>query len=286
MSTGVFDDRPCALGEGPLWHPGRAQLFWFDIVGRRLMSREGARPLEWRFDERVSAAGLVDDTRLFVASETRLFVFDIETGDEEDVAPLEADRPDTRSNDGRADPMGGFWISTMGQPPRAPVGAIYRYYRGELRRIVNGLFIPNAISFAPDGRAAYYADTTLKTVWRQPLDAEGWPEGPRAVFLDLVGEGLNPDGAVTDAEGNLWLAQWGASRVAAYSPEGAFLRAVGFAAAHTSCPAFGGPDHTTLFCTSAREGLSDAEIAANPSNGMTFAAEGVAAGRPEPEVVL
>ena len=29
--SAVFDNRPCELGEGPLWHPERQQLFWFDI---------------------------------------------------------------------------------------------------------------------------------------------------------------------------------------------------------------------------------------------------------------
>ena len=39
----VFSSTVCALGEGPLWHPERAQLFWFDILGKRLLSREGAQ---------------------------------------------------------------------------------------------------------------------------------------------------------------------------------------------------------------------------------------------------
>ena len=37
----VFDNRPCALGEGPLWHPERNQLFWFDIIDKRLMDPPG-----------------------------------------------------------------------------------------------------------------------------------------------------------------------------------------------------------------------------------------------------
>jgi sugar lactone lactonase YvrE len=43
MST-VFDDRRCELGEGPLWHPQRRQLFWFDILGKRLLSRTDSGP--------------------------------------------------------------------------------------------------------------------------------------------------------------------------------------------------------------------------------------------------
>lgn len=38
----IFDNRPCELGEGPLWHPQRGQLFWFDIIGQRMLSVEKA----------------------------------------------------------------------------------------------------------------------------------------------------------------------------------------------------------------------------------------------------
>ena len=34
MTSRIFDDRTCKLGEGPLWHPERQQFFWFDILGR------------------------------------------------------------------------------------------------------------------------------------------------------------------------------------------------------------------------------------------------------------
>jgi sugar lactone lactonase YvrE len=57
MSVATFDDRPAFLGEGPLWHPERAQLFWFDIMGKRLMTRTEDGPAEWVFDRHVSAAG-------------------------------------------------------------------------------------------------------------------------------------------------------------------------------------------------------------------------------------
>ena len=39
--SGVWDDTACTLGEGPLWHPRRGQLFWFDILENRLLTREG-----------------------------------------------------------------------------------------------------------------------------------------------------------------------------------------------------------------------------------------------------
>ncbi|KIC45683.1 gluconolactonase [Ruegeria sp. ANG-S4] len=283
----VFDDRPCHLGEGPLWHPGRQQLFWFDIIGKQLMTRENGTAKSWQFDEHVSAAGWIDLETLLVASETGLWRFGLKTGQKDRVVALEAEQTDTRSNDGRADPWGGFWIGTMGKQAEPGAGSIYRYWRGELRRLVPDVTISNAICFAVDKSCAFFCDTAKKQVMRWPLNQQtGWPEGESQVFLDLRADGLNPDGAVVDAEGNIWIAQWGASRVAAYDTSGRFLKAVSIPARHTSCPGFGGEDLTTLFCTTAREGLSADEIKMNPSNGVTFAAPSVGKGQAEHRVIL
>lgn len=284
----IFDPRPCDLGEGALWHPERRQLFWFDILGKKLhtVGRDG--PQTWSFVELVSAAGWVTRDHLLIAGERDLFLFELESEEIETLAELEAGNPRTRSNDGRADRQGGFWIGTMGKrggdDPGA--GSIYRWYRGELRKLFGGLTIPNSICFAPDGRTAYFADTVTQKINRVALDAEGWPSGDPQVFVDLTAEGLFPDGATVDAAGNLWSAQWGAGRVACYSPTGEFLRAVPVDAPHSSCPAFGGPDLTTLFVTTAREHMDAAALARAPLSGQTFALPDIAAGLPEPRVIL
>ena len=281
----IYDDRICALGEGPLWHPERAQLFWFDILGKRLLTRDAQGPRAWQFSEMASAAGWINRNELLVASETALFRFHLETGQRTDLVALEADNPATRSNDGRADPQGGFWIGTMAKrgPHDPGRGAFWRYYRGELRKLYDSITISNSTCFSPDGRTAHFSDTITGRVMRVPLDAEGWPKGTPEVYLDLKAEGLNPDGAVIDATGVMWLAEWGASRVAAYAPDGTRVRVVGFDAPQTSCPALGGPDGQTLFCTTARDGLS---IADYPNAGKTFAAPGIAPAQTEHQVIL
>ena len=247
----VFDDRICVLGEGPLWHPLRGQFFWFDILRKRLMSRIGEETLEWQFDEHVSAAGWVDENRLLVASETSLSTFDLNTGESEWVIGLEVDNTVTRSNDGRADPFGGFWIGTMGKSAEKGAGSIYRFYKGELRKLYGDISVSNAICFAPDGTCAYFTDTPTQVIRQVRLDPDGWPDAEPEVFVDLSDTPWRPDGAVTDADGTLWNAQWGGHRVAGYAPDGSFLRAVGFPPAQTSCPAFGGDDLRTLFVTAA-----------------------------------
>ncbi|MEL6204470.1 MAG: SMP-30/gluconolactonase/LRE family protein [Pseudomonadota bacterium] len=283
----IYDPTPCVLGEGPLWHPGRGQLFWFDILARRVLTREGGHTRHWQFTEYVSAAGWVSDTELMIASASRLMLFDLETGRSRDIHPLEADNPVTRSNDGRADPWGGFWIGTMGIGAEPGAGAISRYYRGDLRTLHGAITIPNAICFAPDRSVAYFTDTPTGIIRRQRLDPEtGWPATEAEPHIDLTAEGLAPDGAVVDADGILWSAQWGAGRVAAYNPEGRFLRAVAVPATQATCPAFGGPTLDTLFVTSAADGLSRETRAAEPTHGATFAIPHVATGQPEHQVLI
>jgi len=285
MTVTVHDNRRCELGEGPLWHPELGQLFWFDILGKQLMTRTDAGPRRWQFDEFVSAAGWVDRDTLLIASESRLFKFTLSTGREDDIAPLEADNQDTRSNDGRADRQGGFWIGMMGKSAQEGMGTIYRYYKGEVRKLVEGIRVPNGMCFSPVGTQGYYSCSGEKKVYRLQLDKDGWPKGKAEVFLDLSGEGLAPDGAVTDAEGNYWSAQWGSYRVAGYTPDGTFIEAYDIPARHSSCPAWGGPGYQTLFCTSALENLAP-EDSARSENGMTFAVTTQRKGLPEPQVKL
>lgn len=272
----TFDDTKCTLGEGPLWHPERAELFWFDILGKRLHSK--AR--HWDFADHVSAAGWVDRDTLIVASAKGLHRFDIETGAMELLCEMEADNPDTRSNDGRADPQGGFWIGTMGLDAQMGAGSIYRYYRGALRVLFADMQITNAICFAPSGDTAYFTDTNTQMIMAVDLDSDGWPKGAPRLHIDLRGTDYRPDGAVVDSAGNLFSAQWGVGRVAAYDPEGQFIEAFQFPAIQTSCPALGGPDLQTLYCTSAAVGRDGAH------DGKTFAVETSYTGQTEHRVIL
>lgn len=267
-----FDNRACFLGEGPFWHPLRGQIFWFDVLNSRLLSRESkgedysGAPLEWQFDQITSAAGWIDYNHLLIASESELFRFNIDSGEQEHVVALEADNQGTRSNDGRADPYGGFWIGTMGKSAESEAGAIYRYYQGELRQIHGQITIPNSICFSPDGEYLYFTDGPKKIIFRQALDSSGWPCKNAEPFIDLRSEKRIPDGSVVDSQGAIWNAQWGSGRVARYLSNGSFDQAVEVPGKHSSCPAFGGSDMTSLFITTAQEHIE------HPSehDGMTY----------------
>ena len=286
LDAKVFDERACFLGEGPLWHPLTGRLYWFDILAGFLFERDGSDRQEWSFGEPASAAGWIDADRLLVATASGLHLFNRLTGQSEVLADFPAGDIATRSNDGRADRKGGFWIGTMGLAAEEGAGAIYRMFRGEVRRLFDGLTIPNSIAFSPDGATAYFADTPAQVILRLDLDQDGWPIGEPVPHIDLSQENLNPDGSTVDAQGALWNAQWGAGRVARYLVDGSLDCAFDLPARHTSCPAFGGSELTTLFVTTAREGLTETGIATEPLSGNVFVLDCGFEGLPEPRVIL
>ena len=277
----------CDLGEGPLWHPKNKSLFWFDINTSKMYNWKNGKLKSWEFSETVSAAGWIDEENLIVASASSLIKLTLSSNTRLVVVDLEADMPHTRSNDGRADPWGGFWIGTMGLNAEKDAGSIYRFYKGELKTLHQNLTIPNSICFSPDKKYVYFADTRQEKIWKQSLDqANGWPTKKPTLFIDLRAQGLHPDGSICDSEGFLWNAQYGASRIARYSPEGWLDRVNNFPASQVTCPAFGGESFNTIFVTSAYQGLKEADLKVEPLAGKVFHFESDVVGLAEYQVKL
>ena len=287
MTAIAISPAKCALGEGPLWHPLTGDLYWFDIIENTLHRRGAQASATWVFEQNVSAAGWINETDLLIASETELFRFSTTNETMEPIVPLEAQNPLTRSNDGRADRAGGFWIGTMGKNAQAQAGAIYRFWKGELRTIRDNVSIPNAICFSPSGDTAYYTDTVLSIVFSQALHPiTGWPEDDPEPFLDFTHQARSPDGAVTDAKGNIWIAFWGEGRVQGFSRKGKPLDSVNIPTPNATCPAFSGKDLKTMCITSAMQGLGEESKAQDNPAGQTFAAQVRVKGLLEPAVIL
>lgn len=282
-------DCQCQLGEGPIWHAGRQQLFFFDINEQTLFAVTAAGEIadSWLFNETVAAAAVLDDHTLVLATDTGLKQFDLATGGMNRINEIEADNPLTRTNDSRVHPSGAFWIGTMTRVEEEPGGSVYHYRAGALTTIKPGVKIPNATCFSPDGRIAYWTDTPTKRILQVATDpATGIPLGDWTLFAD-VSEGRGyPDGAVVDSEGYLWNAKWGGSCVVRHAPDGSIDRIIEVPVSQVTCPAFGGADLKTMFITTAAKTLNAEQLAAEKHAGSLFAIDLDVAGQPEPTITL
>ena len=82
-------------------------------------------------------------------------------------------------------------------------------------------------------------------------------------------EGL-PDGLTVDADGHLWLALWGGACVRRYAPDGELEQVLELPTDLVTSVTFGGAGLAELFITTARDGLTPAQVAAQPLAGSVF----------------
>ncbi|MDQ7730575.1 SMP-30/gluconolactonase/LRE family protein [Halomonas sp. SpR8] len=281
-------DCRCTLGEGPQWDAKNQRLYWCDILEKQLhwLSPASGESGHFQFDHQVSLAAPLEEGGLLLVGEDRLSRFDPDSSSIEKLCDFEADNSVTRSNDARIDRHGSLWLSSMGKSAERNAGSLYRLHRGKLTPLRSGLTIPNAICFSENGEFAWFTDTVTGVVMRWALDSDGWPQGEPQPWADFFSSLGNPDGAVMDSEGCLWLALWGAGQVVRLDHDGQIIGRVELPVSQPSCPAFAGPDLKTLYITTAQEGFCAEQLAQEPTAGSLYVVETGIKGLAEPPLRL
>lgn len=284
------------LGESPVWSSDEQVLWWLDIKAPALHRHDPAsgRNDNWPLPQEIGSIVLRAGGGL-VAGMRDGFAFLSLEGDDvhlDWIGDPEPDRPESRLNDGRVDRQGRYWAGSMHDPAgppthyfeRAPVGAFYRLDGdGAIHRMIEGVLVSNGLCWSPDGRTMYAADSPTRTIRAWDYDtATGDIANPRvfAQIPDAPGRGT-PDGAIVDAEGGVWTAEFRGGRVTRFAPDGTEDRMIAMPVSRPTCPMFGGPDLRTLYVTSAKIMLSPEELAGEPLAGALFALDAGVAGLPE-----
>jgi sugar lactone lactonase YvrE len=279
------------LGEGALWSQQLSALYWVDIQGRRLYryTPAGERRESWPFDEEISAVAEraappdVLVTEVLVTLKSGFAFFDTASGNLTPLHNPEPDRPGNRFNDGKCDATGRFWAGTMDAACRDSTGALYSFDASfRCTRHLDGIHISNGPTWSADGRTMYFNETGKGQVNALDFNAQAGTVSNRRVWLQFQESEGVPDGMTTDADGRIWIAHWGGSCVTCRDTEGRVLARVELPASQITSCAFGGPDLSTLYITSAKGGLSPDALAREPLAGGVFAVETDARGMPAP----
>lgn len=255
------------LGECPLWDEHAGALWWVDILAPSLKKFDGTLktiPLT----EAMGSFAFREKGGFIAGMKTGIYFFDGEK--KQALAKPEAHLPQNRFNDGRCDRDGRFWSGTMPEPMREPAGALYRIaVDGTCERKRTGITVPNSLAWSPDGRTMYFADSPRRTIWAFDYDrASGEPSNERVFATTQVGF---PDGSCMDAEGCLWNAEYGGSRVVRYTPAGKVDRVVELPVKSPTCCAFGGKNLDVLYITTAAQRLTEAQLKEQPLAGSLLA---------------
>jgi sugar lactone lactonase YvrE len=117
---------------------------------------------------------------------------------------------------------------------------------GSERELESDMGTTNGIEVSPDGRHLYVNESVQRQVWVYDIGDDGGVANKRRL-IGFPDHGL--DGMRCDAQGNLYIARYGAGRVAIVSPAGDLLREVTLQGQKPTNVAFGGRDGRTLFVT-------------------------------------
>ena len=287
LAVKIFDDRVCALGEGPHYDERTRQVRWVDILGSRVL---------WR-DLDDNSCGAFDTGGHVGAAVPRShggFVLCMPDGPvladpagtvhmlgeyaEADAAAGAAPQPDgtMRSNDARADPIGRLWLGTISYAGTPGAAALYRLDPGSTCpvRVLGDITNSNGLDWSTDGSIMYYIDTPTQRVDMFDYELATGTITNRRPFVSITGG--HPDGMCVDAEGCVWVALYGGGAVHRYRPDGTLEREVTVPTPQVTSCAFVGDQYDTLVITTAAQGRPDDGAA-----GLVYAYQpGDVAGRP------
>ena len=259
---GVAVELEMSLGESPVWSVERQTLYWADINNGHVYAwrpQEGGAPKRTELGEKVGCVAL-SDSGLVVATASGILRLP-ESGEPERLA----DNPEwhvgqsqgNRFNDGRCDAAGRLWAGTIASDEASPTAALYCLDRGELTQRLPGIGISNGLAFSPDRRWLYHTDSLTRRILRYPFYVDSGELGKGQVWVDLEKLGLPgvPDGAAVDREGCYWSALYDGGRIVRFSPKGELVEEYPVPCPHPTMVAFGGPDLSTIYITTATQHL-------------------------------
>ena len=278
----AFDGR-AVLGEGPVWDAGQQRLVWLDILPglvHRFDPATGGGDV-FGVGKPVGSAGLRHGGGLVLAVEDGFALLDPGWQRLDQVVYVEHPGPRARFNEGKCDPAGRFLAGTMAYDLTPGAGSVYRLGADlAITKLFGGVTISNGLAWTADGATLYYIDSPTQSVDAFDYDTETGRLGNRRRVVDIPAAAGLPDGMTIDTDGCLWVALYGGSAVHRYTPDGRLDTVLSFPASNITCPVFGGPGLDMLYVTSARDGLDERQLAAQPHAGALFAADAGARGLP------
>jgi sugar lactone lactonase YvrE len=262
------------IGEGPVWDAKSQRLLWVDIVGQELNVFDPANGSNQthRFHDIVTSVTPRKSGGVLLTLRRSFASFDWATGKLETLAEVEIDSPGNRFNDGKTDRQGRHWAGTMGDVDwNHPIGSLYRFGAdAKPVRMAEGICCSNGIGWSPDSKTMYFCESFAHVIHQYDFDPASGELANRRPFT-TVNPASFPDGLTVDAEGFVWSAQPVFGRIVRYDPAGKMERIIELPVSRGTSLMFGGPALDTLYITTMRTTLDEAQLAEEPLAGCLLA---------------
>ena len=244
------------LLEGPVWDAKNMLIYCVSIEQKMFYSFDPSDGFvcAYRTDGQVGCVYIDKDGNIISAEEAGIFKTEIASGKREFLIQLNDD-PKMRYNDGKYDPVGRLLVGTKGLLHDYPgEGAVFSWDGTNVKKIINGTTISNGLGFSLNNKFLYFIDTPKKVVSRYHYSTE---TGDAIFDKDIIsfdGDSF-PDGMCVDLDGNIWVAEWGGSRVCKWNPDnGEKVSEIQLPCKFVSSCCLGGDNLKTLYITTAKNG--------------------------------
>lgn len=138
----------------------------------------------------------------------------------------------------------------------------------------------NSIAFDSKNEAMYVVDTWNKTLLRWDYSLAHGPTGAPEVVIRFDDM---PDGAVVDADDNLYVGHWSDKRIVSIwsLKDYAHVKTLDMPVKHNCCPGFGGDDLCDLYVATSKFWLPDGDPDFETGAGGIFVGRNEVPGLPE-----
>lgn len=263
------------LGECPRWNEQERSWYWVDILGKALYRYNTLnQQLSSRiFDFNPACFAFTKTNQIILTASSGLFLLENFSAAVQFIIDPESDQPTQRFNDGVPTPDGNLLAGTIGDATTA-TGNLYYFDIGQAsishQTVMKGFIIINGQAFSPDGKWLYITDTPKQKILKHPYNSGTKKLGKAQLFFKFTQEDEYPDGAAIDAEGNYWIAMYGAGKICVISPEGNKIDEIYLPISQPTMVAFGGENLKQLIITSAAQDLNQERLEKEPLAGSVL----------------
>lgn len=253
----LIKDSSSELGESPIWCSNSNSLLWVDIKKGKLFrfSPYMNGVVDVRDIPKLTSAVLptnIKDFFIFI-NINGIHIFNYNTGEINVYFNFNFNNKDIRTNECQISPEGNVFISVMDKTANSYLGAIYEFdvKKYKLECIHSNLLIPNTIQWFKND--LWFADSGNKIFYRKNLNKN---------LIKKYSVNYIPDGSALTKDGILINACWGEQCLALYDLNNS-MKFVGQIMVGSSQPTsctFSGIDYSTLYVTSAYDGLEKISV--------------------------
>lgn len=258
---GILTSTRCELGESPRWDDRNCVVRWIDINSGRVLSAGLTDTLAQEHVVGAPCGALVlgADGDVLVAVGGR-WASSLTGADRARITTWD---PSMRFNDAGVDSRGRIWSATMrvDEDLDAPAsGELFRVDVNGVTSVCAGIFAGNGIGWSPDESRMYLVDSGRNEILCADFDSTVGTVGEFHHWASPVA-GL-ADGLAVDAEGGVWLAQWGAGTVVRFDRFARPTHTISLPTPHVTAVTFVGDNLDLLAVTTAAVGRPSSDAVA------------------------